>query len=1093
MLQRNNDKYFVPNTPRDDVYKQGPESKQLEDAINDHRITNVAVIGSYGVGKSSFVASVLKKNERSGNRYKVLKISMMNFGENDPSKGADKNATKIHVLRHLISQVSSYSQAVNEKNIRHTLVIFLVFVSSAVMLLLPNWPFGTSEILDSLPQIIDEPISLHSLYILLFLNTSVFLVWFIWRLGTKIIIMKITGFRIGKVEFDFEKNNNHIGVINTLQTALFRELVIIKSRAKKSIVIVEDIDRYNEVDLIMYLYEINENLNKRFNKLKQQYRTDINSKFIYCIKADVMITKTDSATDDGWEKADTDTTDMHKVFDVIIWLEQRRLTQVWLNEIIDNLAEHQSKINCEIKRTEDEVELAKSKAINTEFTTQALSFVSDRRVFNTILSNLIYNVKFREERDADLGGEVDSMRNAKEILFSLILRHHFCVEHIELVEKFRVITEIFEKKTGDLHIKANNFKKQLSEIKWDREEINYVNFKYWLDKFYDGRYKQYALKQINESNFNELPRSSNSWVREVFDEYKKIGANYQEIKSGLETVLGEIQAAKFIGILNLSEAYDSDYKYIYDDCVETIMNKEGRNLSGKLFDFLIFGMRHKVLNRELVSKIMRSSSENDFNIFISNLNWDYPTTPWGLDLRGYESIILNDYCKDEVINKYSKKIHLLFNNSVLNYLLMPYKSQKDLNDVSIYLDAIFKSAHFLSAYIVSDDCKDHVIYEIPKRSTSEAIDTLLSKSNNDWVMKIPEDYENTRIKIRYRKDYDVKLIKRLFELGWLKFGPEMAKDWAKIESDQYIIEHIQNSIDKFDSETFQALLDNFGGESVHCERMYKYAIKPLFMIPEKEITLDILNYIKEHDKEYYEHLTDENGWYNKLAPDIISYSVIAGDIGSFEILDTIIKLKNEFSWEFTDMVWEELSKNYKFFTAILIHNDLPDTIKEKAKRYLKSLEIDKGWDINSTLLLLEENLTLKCNITVETLLSDNWTSEQILRLLNSGRLTNEYSQHVLINGGGYEVRYDEIMKFAPNLPGLNILSLVSGKTKLSTVYDIICSIPNDVQQNTELNTRVRVFEKFFRNSTNYFNNLSKLFSEEEMENLRTMIKDKDSY
>ncbi len=66
-------------TPTDDAEKIDAYSESLEWALqNRKQIKNVAITGSYGYGKSSFIKTFEKKN-KSNDEYRFLNISLATF------------------------------------------------------------------------------------------------------------------------------------------------------------------------------------------------------------------------------------------------------------------------------------------------------------------------------------------------------------------------------------------------------------------------------------------------------------------------------------------------------------------------------------------------------------------------------------------------------------------------------------------------------------------------------------------------------------------------------------------------------------------------------------------------------------------------------------------------------------------------------------------------------------------------------------------------------------------------------------------------------------------------------------------------------
>lgn len=74
-------------TPNDEAEHIEEYSIALENALNEKKVRNIAVSGSYGSGKSSFIKTFEKNNENSV--YEFLDISLARFNKKNETNTID--------------------------------------------------------------------------------------------------------------------------------------------------------------------------------------------------------------------------------------------------------------------------------------------------------------------------------------------------------------------------------------------------------------------------------------------------------------------------------------------------------------------------------------------------------------------------------------------------------------------------------------------------------------------------------------------------------------------------------------------------------------------------------------------------------------------------------------------------------------------------------------------------------------------------------------------------------------------------------------------------------------------------------------------
>lgn len=262
-------------TKEDDLKKIKPYLTALKNAIDDTNITNIAISGSYGSGKSTII-----KTFQNQNKNKYLNISLASFNDNEDKTDLERRI-EISILQQMIYRVkpktipdSRFKRIINitTSKIWFVAICFIIWLISSIIL----FKFNYINKINPNTWTIDEDIDLFSiLLIVLFFIGIGFLAKFIIRLfsNSKINKINIKGeLELGET-VDKSVFNQHL-----------EEILYFFERTDFNIVVLEDIDRFDSTDIFTKLRELNLLLNN----------TELISrkiKFIYAIKDDVFTDK----------------------------------------------------------------------------------------------------------------------------------------------------------------------------------------------------------------------------------------------------------------------------------------------------------------------------------------------------------------------------------------------------------------------------------------------------------------------------------------------------------------------------------------------------------------------------------------------------------------------------------------------------------------------------------------------------------------------------------------------------------------------------------------------------------------------------------
>lgn len=246
----------------------------LISALDKKNITNIALSGPYGSGKSS-VLKVLRKKLANNNEYKFLNISLATF--KDKEEGAELSPEEYLSIEKSILQQMFYSVEQKEiPNSRFKRIKFDKYLSIK-SLLFTIWVISIVELFSPYTFIYHYINSFDFTNIL----AIIFIVGFvgfgkmIYELTSNI---KLSKFIIQDQEVSFNEDKQ-ISILN----ANIDEIIYFFKSTKYNVMIIEDLDRFKNLEIFTKLREINTLLNNRNNDRKIT--------FIYAIKDDMFKNK----------------------------------------------------------------------------------------------------------------------------------------------------------------------------------------------------------------------------------------------------------------------------------------------------------------------------------------------------------------------------------------------------------------------------------------------------------------------------------------------------------------------------------------------------------------------------------------------------------------------------------------------------------------------------------------------------------------------------------------------------------------------------------------------------------------------------------
>lgn len=357
---------FVSLASTDDeqkVDKNGIYCKAILEATNDPKVANIALTGPYGSGKSSIIQLFLKKH-----RPHALQISLAafdsesNLKSKEPSCQNKGKASRQDIERSILQQMLYGADADKLPFSRFKRIqspsTFSILKSLYILLgLLALWyVFHHRENIVS--GDLFEPFALSNW---LNLGSVVLSIFFIWSMLHHFYIasfgFSLKGISLKNVEIKPAKDDE-ASILNRH----LDEIVYFFQSTKYNLVIIEDLDRFNDAEIFVTLREINSLINENAGVKR-------NVRFLYALRDDIFIN-----------------TDRTKFFEFII--------------PVIPIINSSNSIDMILKQTK---RLQIDKNLNQQFLREVSRYLSDLRLIQNIFNEyVIYAAKLHNDQYGSL-------------------------------------------------------------------------------------------------------------------------------------------------------------------------------------------------------------------------------------------------------------------------------------------------------------------------------------------------------------------------------------------------------------------------------------------------------------------------------------------------------------------------------------------------------------------------------------------------------------------------------------------------------------------------------------------------------------------
>lgn len=243
----------------EDLEKIQPYLDKLKDAINAQEVNNIALTGSYGSGKSTILKTFIAKN----NQYRYLNVSLAAFNRQEgdllfPEKEKLERLLEVSILQQIFYHVkpekipeSRFKRIINRKWAHYLLIgfLFVIWVISMIMLI----KYDYLDKLNPENWNRDKPFDPYAIAFIIFSFLGIgFLSKFTLQIFSNSKINKVN------IKGEIELGDN---VNKSVFNEHLEEILYFFERTDYDVVIIEDLDRFDNTDIFTKLREINILLN----------------------------------------------------------------------------------------------------------------------------------------------------------------------------------------------------------------------------------------------------------------------------------------------------------------------------------------------------------------------------------------------------------------------------------------------------------------------------------------------------------------------------------------------------------------------------------------------------------------------------------------------------------------------------------------------------------------------------------------------------------------------------------------------------------------------------------------------------------------
>lgn len=665
------------------IYELTPTSKiedktysnYLKAAIDKSSITNIALSGPYGSGKSSILKDFVDETTNKYKYYKFLNISLATFEDdkNDYKLEGEAlkkfNDDKYKEIEKCILQQMFYSVEQKEiPNSRFKRIKFNKYLNYSIFCY-TIWIVSVVELFTPYTFIYHFFGYFNSYWIL----SSVF------AIGAFILSKKIFN-SISNVKLSkFIVQNQEISFDNDAQTSILNanidEILYFFNETKYNVVIIEDLDRFNNTEIFVKLREVNTLLNNRKDSEKIT--------FIYAIKDDMFKDK-----------------DRTKFFDYIIPVVPFINSSNSSKKIID-LLKNENLLNEESEENNNKVDAKFIKDISL--------YINDMRFLTNVFNEFIqYTNKLAKDIDLNYNSlfaislyknykpdDFAKLHNNQGILYSIFsnkykhkvlndITKNLNIEITDLTKNIDTINSLSVQNIEELRslylyhfcnkvkqtlhfIYVNNSRFEILNLIQEEEpfdilskttnEIQYLSTNSGYQTNSNITFKQLEKLVDEDYSYEEKKAAIEIKNKNSIDELKK----QRELKQKELSTLRAKSIHELLDINDINETVIINKEYL-NECIFNEVIEDDKKIDVLKDDLLMYLLRYGHIKEDYFKYISyyHSGQETPTDInFILNIQRNGNSLPYDLELTHFDYI----FTELNSVKHFSKK-------AILNYSLM---------------------------------------------------------------------------------------------------------------------------------------------------------------------------------------------------------------------------------------------------------------------------------------------------------------------------------------------------------------------------------------------------------------------------------------
>lgn len=916
----------------------GLYKKALDYVFEEDDITNVALTGIYGAGKSSVWKTY---EENKGNNF-CIHISLASFFEEDnsnpkkiddngekfnsdnkESKIEDKKRIEGHIINQLIHQIDNKNIPYTRfkikntsnykgKKIKNTTILSVLTILAIIF---------RKDLLNFIEKSF-KGININAIIIV----SIIFIIIVLCYIVSNVIEYQLKNPIIKNISFF----NNKIELFDSKEDSILDknldEIIYILQNSGVKAIVFEDLDRYNDISIFSKLREINYLVNKRLKK--EDHKEVSNIKFIYLLKDNMFKSK-----------------DRTKFFDFIIPIVPSINTNNSYEIMIKAFDEY-------INKNETEQDDNKAKLLDKMFIRKLSYYIDDRRLLRNIYNEFII---YKNQID------VDKRRlDLNKLLAILFYKNIFPDDFADLQINRGYVYNLFKKKNDFIDKKISLIKQRIEEKQMDIKglETAIENSESELMAIFMSGNRIYSdlKKETNRDVAKEiLEKEDGSYISYYVYDYGSAGKYKRDIIQGLNENKEFVERKKRLN----NQVREERIKSLKSEIEE--LKDEKNSLNSKSFSDIIKDIKDDIFDIENYKEIMENHYFGMIRFLIISGNLDelyfeymgdfkegsmklkdkiFQMSVWENNEKGYDYELINP---KEIISWFKEDDFTRV--GILNFDLLDYLINEENSEyLCVFIKTMLKYGriNFLNGYLESRDREYQnklVIF------CNEEFQDMLNKVL--FHQEITNDIKDLYIRItliKSKKDFNSINVENKFK-NYLENYANIFENILYTEEDKVI-----ESLKTLDVEIKE--LNNLIGDlseniikSISKYKLYKFNFKNIIFIinklkpeynneglvtqnysilKENEGLKDVLDYVESNMETYISEI-------NKYASDSKNYNNIKY-LNSIEDTKSLINTK---------------VKNIELIKEFIKNND-------RSIDYLDSIENQSFWE----LLIETDNLEL---------------------------------------------------------------------------------------------------------------------------------------